>query len=67
MNFVDAAIPGVIGLLLVANPRSWVKPSGNSMADAANVRKLRGIGWCLLGLAGLYLVAKFLFVGGGTA
>jgi hypothetical protein len=60
MGWVDVAIPGVIGLLLAVNPRWFFKPSGEPEKNARRVRMLRGIGFALLVVAGLYWLAKFM-------
>jgi hypothetical protein len=60
MGWVDVAIPGAIGLLLAVNPRWFLKRSGESEKEARRVRMLRGIGFVLLAVAGLYLLAKLM-------
>jgi len=60
MGWIDVAIPGVIGLLLVINPRWFFKPSGESEKDARRVRMLRTVGVTALVAAGLYLVVKLM-------
>lgn len=67
MSLIDVAIPGIIGLLLAANPHAFIKTSGDAATDAAKVRKFRRIGQLLLVVAGVYLVAKLLFMADGTA
>jgi hypothetical protein len=60
MGWVDVAIPGVIGLLLAVNPRWFFKPSGDPDKDATRIRTLRGIGFVVLVVAGIYLLVKFM-------
>jgi len=60
MGWIDVAIPGVIGLLLAMNPQSFFKPSGDVEKDASRTSKLRGIGFLLLVVAGIYLLVKFM-------
>src|SRR5262245_9249923 len=58
MGWIDVAIPGVIGLLLLVAPGVFVKGSGNDEKDAAAVNKLRLCGLGLLVVAALYLFIK---------
>ncbi|MEW6303845.1 MAG: hypothetical protein AB1705_10265 [Verrucomicrobiota bacterium] len=57
MSYIDAVIPGVIGILLVAAPRLFTKAQGESFERAKY--KLRMIGFVLIGVALLYLVLAF--------
>ena len=56
MSFIDALIPLVIGLLLVARPQAFTKKRGSTPDVVALYRKLRMIGYALLGV-GLLFVA----------
>ncbi|MDB6077449.1 MAG: hypothetical protein JWO82_1196 [Akkermansiaceae bacterium] len=56
MSFMDVLIPGVIGVLLVVAPRVFTKAQGEAYEAAR--KKLRGIGFLLMGVAAVYLVAK---------
>src|SRR5579872_1000953 len=58
MSFIDAAIPGGIGLLLVLAPQRFYRASGNAIKDAASVRKFRTIGGVLLAVAAVYALIK---------
>jgi len=58
MGYIDVLIPGVAGLLLVALPTAFTKPTGNAAVDGPRQKKLRIIGAILLGVAGLYLLIK---------
>jgi hypothetical protein len=55
--YIDAMIPGVAGLLLIAFPRVLTKASGPE-ADKT-VKKLRGIGVLLLVAAALIGISQF--------
>jgi uncharacterized protein YjeT (DUF2065 family) len=56
MSYIDVLIPGVIGVLLVASPRLFTKAQGESFESAR--KKLRTIGFVLIGVAVLYLFIK---------
>lgn len=58
MSYIDVLIPGVIGLLLVISLRLFTKAEGEKFEQARS--KLRKIGFVLIGVAIIYLVAKFL-------
>ena len=58
MGWIDVAIPGGIGVLLIAAPGLFTKPSGDLEKDASIASKLRGIGALLLIVAGFYLFIK---------
>jgi hypothetical protein len=58
MGYIDVLIPGVIGLLLVALPTAFTKPTGDATVDGPRQKKLRIIGSVLLGVAALYLFIK---------
>ena len=58
MGWVDVAIPGVIGVLLVVGPQWFFKPSGEPERDARRARALRTIGFVLLAVAGIYSLVK---------
>ena len=53
MGYIDVAIPGVIGLLLVMAPGLFTKATAPE-----TTRKLRLMGMVLLGVAALYLFIK---------
>ncbi len=57
MSFIDVAIPGIIGLLLLVWPQSMFLGARVS-PDAKKIRLLRGIGILLLLVAVGYLVIK---------
>ena len=57
MSFVDVAIPGIIGLLLLVWPQS-VFYGSRVTPDETKIRRLRGIGVVLLLVAAGYLVLK---------
>ncbi len=54
MNLIDALIPLVVGLLLVARPRAFFKKSGSEDEIARRSTKLRKVGYVLVGVAVLY-------------
>ncbi len=57
MSFIDAAIPGIIGLVLLIWPQSmFVGAQVNP--DARKIRLLRGAGALLLFVAAVYLVVR---------
>ncbi|WP_165068883.1 hypothetical protein [Paludisphaera rhizosphaerae] len=58
-GMVDIAIPLVIGLFMALQPQAFYK-STSPEEDVARTRKFRNIGFLLIGVAGLYCVAKFL-------
>ena len=58
MSYIDVLIPGIIGLLLVTSPRLFTKAQGETFEKTK--RKLRTIGFVLLGVALLYLVLRLL-------
>lgn len=58
MSFVDVLIPGVIGLLLAANPNMFTKATGDASVDGPRWQNLRTIGVVLIGVAGMYLYMK---------
>jgi hypothetical protein len=56
MSIVDVLIPLIAGALLVARPQIFVKSAGSDEAMAGKRRRLRAIGYVLLGVAALYCV-----------
>ncbi len=56
MSYVDVLIPGIIGLLLVTMPRLFTKAQGETFEKAR--KKLRTIGFVLIGVALLYLMLR---------
>lgn len=58
MSYIDVLIPGIIGLLLVTSPRLFTKAQGALFEKTK--RKLKTIGFVLLGVALLYLILKLL-------
>ena len=63
MGWIDVAIPGGIGLLLLAAPGLFTKPSGDTEKDASKAIKFRGIGVLLLIVASVYLLIKLASAG----
>jgi hypothetical protein len=57
MTYLDVAIPGVIGVWLLAWPRS-VFYGSRQRPTAAKIRLLRGIGLALVVVAVIYLLIK---------
>ena len=57
MSFIDAAIPGIVGLVLLIWPQSMFVGAQVS-PDAKKVRLLRGAGALLLFVAAVYLVVR---------
>jgi hypothetical protein len=60
MTFVDALIPLVVGLLLVALPQAFTKPTGSREEIVARYARLRRIGYGLLAVAVLLFVLVLL-------
>jgi len=58
MSYFDVLIPGIIGLLLVTSPRLFTKAQGEVFEKTK--RRLRTIGFVLLGVALLYLILRLL-------
>lgn len=58
MGWIDVAIPGGVGLLLILSPRLFSKPTGDAEKDASKAMKMRGAGALLLVAAGIYLFVK---------
>jgi hypothetical protein len=57
MSFIDVAIPGLIGLVLLIWPQSMFAGSRVS-PDAKKIRLLRGAGALLLLVAAVYLIIR---------
>jgi hypothetical protein len=55
MSVVDVLIPLLAGALLVARPQIFVKQAGSTDELARKRRRMRSIGYVLLGVAALYL------------
>ena len=58
MSYLDVLIPGIIGLLLVTSPRLFTKAQGDLFEKTK--RKLRTVGYLLIGVALLYLILRLL-------
>jgi len=58
MSYIDVLIPGLIGLLLVTSPRLFTKAQGELFENTK--RKLKTIGFVLIGVALLYLILRLL-------
>ena len=58
MSYLDVLIPGIIGLLLVTSPRLFTKAQGELFEKAK--RRLKTIGFLLIGVALLYLILRLL-------
>jgi uncharacterized protein YjeT (DUF2065 family) len=58
MSYIDVLIPGIIGLLLVTSPRLFTKAQGETFKKTK--RKLKTIGFALIGVALLYLILRLL-------
>lgn len=56
MSVVDVLIPLIAGALLVARPQSFFKSAGPDEEIAKKRRRMRSIGYVLLGVAALYVV-----------
>jgi hypothetical protein len=54
MSVVDVFIPLIAGILLVARPQIFFKPVGADEELARKRRRMRTIGYVLLGVAALY-------------
>lgn len=59
-GYVDIAIPLVSGLLILLYPKIFTKPTGIPEKDILRLKKLRKIGFALLGVAAIYLLVKLL-------
>jgi hypothetical protein len=57
MSFIDAAIPGIMGLVLLIWPQAMFV-GARVNPDAKKIRLLRGAGALLLFVAAVYLVAR---------
>lgn len=57
MSFIDVAIPGLMGLVLLIWPQSMFVGARVS-PDAKKIRLLRGAGVLLLFVSGIYLVIR---------
>jgi hypothetical protein len=56
MSVVDVLIPLIAGTLLVARPQIFFKSAGPDEEIARKRRRMRSIGYVLLGVAVLYFV-----------
>ena len=56
MSVVDVLIPLIAGILLVARPQIFFKGGGPDEEVAKKRRRMRNIGYVLLGVAVLYFV-----------
>ena len=56
MSVIDVLIPLIAGILLVARPQIFFKSGGSDEEMAKKRRRLRSIGYVLLGVAVLYFV-----------
>ena len=56
MSLVDVLIPLIAGVLLVARPQLFFKSAGSDGEMAKKRRRLRTIGYVLMGVAALYFV-----------
>ena len=56
MSVVDVLIPLIVGSLLAARPQIFLKKVGSDEEMAKRRRRLRTIGYVLLGVAALYFV-----------
>jgi hypothetical protein len=56
MSVVDVLIPLIAGALLVARPQIFFKSGGPDEEIAKKRRRMRSIGYVLLGVAALYVV-----------
>ena len=56
MSVVDVLIPLIAGAFLVARPQIFVKSAGSDEEMAQKRRRLRAVGYVLLGVATLYFV-----------
>jgi hypothetical protein len=56
MSVVDVLIPLIAGALLIARPQIFFKNAGSDEEMAKKRRRMRSIGYVLLGVAALYFV-----------
>ena len=56
MSVMDVLIPLTAGILLVIRPRIFFKNAGSEEEMARKRRRMRTIGYVLLGVAALYAV-----------
>ncbi len=56
MSPVDVLVPLIAGLLLVARPQLFFKKVGSEEELAKKTRRMRAIGYVLVGVAALYAV-----------
>ena len=59
VEYIDALIPGVIGLLLLAKPDLFARSKDQLWIDPARRKKARAIGLVLLAVAACYAMTKF--------
>ena len=59
MSWIDIAIPGVVGLILMIWPQSMFIGARVS-PDEKRIRLLKKCGMALLGIAGVFLVVKLI-------
>lgn len=57
MSFMDVAIPGIIGMVLLIWPQAMFAGS-KATPDAGKLRTLRTVGVVLLAAAAIYLAVK---------
>ena len=58
MGWIDVAIPGVIGFLLLAAPGVFAGKGGDAARIASQAAKMQAAGGLLLMAAGIYLFIK---------
>ena len=58
VGWIDVAIPGSIGVLLIVAPSLFTKSTGDAEKDASKSTKLRAVGVLLLIAAAIYLFVK---------
>jgi hypothetical protein len=60
-DWIDVAIPGLAGLILIFAPESWlVRRTMDAAANDAQISRLRKIGVLLLIVAGVFKLASTL-------
>ncbi len=63
IGYIDLAIPLGIGLLLIFSPQSFTKKTTDPTENELRSKKLRMIGYLLLGVGAIYALIKLLQVG----
>ena len=58
MTYIDVLIPAIVGLFLVLAPDAFAKSKGELATHESRGKKVRTVGFVLLGVAAIYLLIK---------